>query len=56
MNQEQILGIVRHALTLIGGLLIAKGYIDESATTEIIGTVVGLVGAIWSVVTKNKTN
>jgi hypothetical protein len=54
MNQEQVLGIVRHALTFIGGLLIAKGFIDESTSTEIIGTVVGLVGTLWSIVVKKK--
>ena len=52
MKQEQILGIIRHALTFIGGVLITKGIIDEGTSTQIIGTVLGLVGTIWSIVIK----
>ena len=55
MNLEQTLGIVRHSLTLVGGILIAKGYIDEAMVEAISGGVVGLVGLIWSVIIKNKT-
>ncbi len=54
MNKEKVLGIVRHVLTFGGGILIAKGIIDESTASEIIGGVITLVGAIWSVVAKNK--
>jgi len=54
MNKEQVLGIVRHALTFIGGVLVTKGLIDESTLTEVIGGVITLTGAIWSIVIKNK--
>lgn len=54
LTQEQVLGIVRHTLTFVGGIFIAKGTIDETVATEIIGGVVTLVGAIWSIVAKNK--
>jgi hypothetical protein len=53
LTKEQILGIVRHGLTFIGGILIAKGLIDESTATEIIGGVITLAGTIWSVIEKN---
>lgn len=56
MNLEQTLGIVRHSLTLVGGILIAKGYIDEAMVEAISGGVVGLVGLIWSVIIKNKND
>ena len=52
MNKEQVLGIVRHALTTIGGILIANGLIDNGSVTEIAGSVITLVGVIWSVVAK----
>ena len=29
-SKEQLLGIVRHSLTFIGGIFITKGLIDES--------------------------
>lgn len=52
MNKDQVLGIIRHALTFVGGFLVMKGLVDETMVTEIVGGVVGLVGAIWSVVAK----
>ena len=54
LTKEQVLGIIRHALTFIGGIVIARGLADETVVTEIIGGVVTLVGAIWSIVAKNK--
>jgi len=54
LTKEQILGIVRHGLTFIGGILIAKGLIDESTATEIIGGIITLAGTIWSIIEKNK--
>jgi len=54
MTKEQILGIVRHTLTFVGGILIMKGIIDEGAWTEISGGALTLAGTIWSIVDKNK--
>lgn len=54
MNKEKVLGIVRHVLTFVGGILIMKGIVDESTANEIIGGVITLAGTIWSVVDKNK--
>jgi hypothetical protein len=54
LTREQVLGIVRHTLTFVGGIIVTKGLIDESTLTEIVGAAVTLTGAIWSVITKNK--
>lgn len=54
LTQEQVLGIIRHTLTFVGGILIAKGLVDETLVSEITGGVLTLVGAIWSIVAKNK--
>tara|TARA_R110000824_G_scaffold364275_1_gene552610 strand:+ start:1581 stop:1745 length:165 start_codon:yes stop_codon:yes gene_type:complete len=54
MKKEQILGIVRHALTIIGGALIARGYMEEDVVGEAIGSVMSLTGVIWSIVDKKK--
>ena len=54
MKKEQVLGILRHSLTFLGGLLVMKGLVDETTATEIIGGIITLVGAIWSVVEKVK--
>jgi multisubunit Na+/H+ antiporter MnhG subunit len=56
MNKEQILGILRHVLTFLGGLGIAKGWIDENTVLEVVGAVSTLVGVIWSFVNKNKNS
>ena len=53
MKKEQALGIVRHTLTFLGGLLITKGLVDESMVQELSGAVMTLVGGIWSVIAKN---
>lgn len=52
LTKEQVLGIVRHALTFIGGIVVMKGYADESVVTEIIGGAMTLTGAIWSIIAK----
>ena len=50
--KEQALGLIRHALTFIGGIIVAKGLVDDVLTQEIIGGVMTLIGAIWSVASK----
>ena len=53
LTKEQVLGIIRHTLTFVGGILIMKGIIDEGTVQEIIGGVITLTGTIWSVVYKS---
>lgn len=52
MKKDQILGLIRHLLTFVGGLAIAKGLIDESQQTELVGALCTLIGSIWSVLAK----
>ena len=52
MKKEQFLGILRHTLTFIGGIMIMKGIIDEAIAQEIIGGVITLAGTIWSITEK----
>ena len=54
LTKEQIIGIIRHSLTFVGGLLIMKGIVDEATLTEVTGGIITLVGTIWSIVEKNK--
>jgi len=49
LNLQQLQGILRHILTFGGGILIAKGYIDEASLQQISGAVATLLGTIWSV-------
>jgi hypothetical protein len=52
MNKDTILGIVRHILTFAGGFAVTKGLADEGTSTEVIGALVTIVGAVWSIVAK----
>jgi len=52
LTKEQILGIVRHALTFVGGIVVMKGLVDETLVTELIGGVMTLTGTIWSIINK----
>jgi hypothetical protein len=52
MKKEQVLGIVRHSLTFVGGILIMKGVVDEATFTEISGAIITLVGGVWSIIIK----
>jgi hypothetical protein len=54
LSKEQLLGIVRHGLTFVGGLLLMKGIVDEAILSEISGAVITLTGAIWSVINKKQ--
>jgi hypothetical protein len=52
LTKEQVLGIVRHTLTFVGGIVVMKGLVDEAVVTEIIGGVMTLTGTIWSIIDK----
>lgn len=54
MEKEQIYGLIRHALTVLGGAFVTKGYIDAEIVPEVVGAVMTLVGVVWSYQSKNK--
>jgi hypothetical protein len=54
-NQEEILSLVRHTLTFVGGVLVANGLIAEAQTPELIGSITTLVGIIWGILEKIRT-
>lgn len=53
MNKDQKLGIIRHVLTFVGGILLAKGLVDESLLTDMVASIMVLVGGFWSVLAKS---
>jgi hypothetical protein len=54
MNKDQVLGLVRHILTFGGGILITKGLASDSMTTELVGSLMSVLGIVWSIVSKKK--
>jgi len=47
-SQEQVMGFIRHALTLAGGVLVTKGVVDETQVLEAVGAIITLIGFAWS--------
>lgn len=52
MSKEQKLGVIRHTLTFVGGILLAKGLVDESLLTDMVASIMVLVGGVWSIMDK----
>jgi hypothetical protein len=52
MSKEQILGIVRHVLTIAAGYLVGSGHLDDATAQQAVGALIGLAGVVWSVVAK----
>lgn len=48
MKQEQVLGLIRHALTFVGGIVVANGILTESVSADVVGAIMTLVGVLWS--------
>jgi hypothetical protein len=54
MSKNQILSLIRHTLTFVGGVLLTHGTIDESVMEQIIATTLSLVGLVWGVIEKKQ--
>lgn len=52
MNKDLVLGLVRHALTLVGGLAVQYGYLTESMSVEAVGAVTSILSISWFVIGK----
>jgi len=53
MKKPQVLGIIRHALTFIGGLLVMQGVVDDAVIAELSGALMTVIGGIWSIIDKS---
>lgn len=54
MTKQVVLGMFRHVLTTGGGVLVADGLLDASTMNEVIGALMIVVGAAWSVYEKRE--
>ena len=54
VRREEIEGIIRHALTFVGGILVLKGILDDGMVNEIVGGALSVVGVVWSIMDKRK--
>jgi len=44
----------RHLLTTLGGVIVAKGWIDSNQLEPIIGAVLVISGVVWSIIQKQR--
>jgi hypothetical protein len=54
MSKEQILGLIRHLLTSVGGAVVMLGFFDDTLVTEITGGLMTAIGFVWSYIEKIK--
>ena len=52
LSKEELLGIVRHGLTFLGGLVMAGGLLDQGLWVELSGGLLTLTGVLWSILNK----
>jgi hypothetical protein len=48
------LGLIRHLLTMGAGALASNGVISSNQTEIVVGSAIGIVGVIWSVIDKKR--
>lgn len=54
MTKDMWLGLARHLLTTAGGFAVGKGLLDAGTMEAVVGALVVLIGAGWSVTDKKK--
>jgi hypothetical protein len=55
MSLDQILGIARAVLAAIGGYAVAQGVLDPAQLETVVGALLTIGTAIWSVLAKKKS-
>lgn len=53
--KDQILGLIRHVVTFVGGILVGKGKLDPGAVETLAGIVATVAGFILSMMAPEKT-
>ena len=54
MGKEQFLGFIRHVVTFLGGVIVAKGNLDPMAVETIGGVLVTIAGLVFSFMAPEK--
>jgi hypothetical protein len=52
LTKIQLLGLVRHTLTFVGGIFVAYGTLTSEELVSLIGSASTLTGVIWSIINK----
>lgn len=54
MNDSSVKSLIRHALSAIGGYLVARGLVSTDQLPEIVGAIITIGSAAWGVWSKKK--
>lgn len=54
MDQDTVMALVRHALTVGGTVLVSSGYMNDGQLQTAIGGLVVIVGVGWSIYQKKQ--
>ena len=52
VQHEQVMGIIRHFITFLGGYLVSRGKLSPTDAETIAGAVAGIGGVAWSFLAK----
>jgi hypothetical protein len=52
MSNDIWLGVLRHLLTVLGGIFVTRGYVDADAVNAAVGAATTLAGVGWSIMDK----
>lgn len=56
LTKEKLSSLIRTILTVIGGILMYRGYADETLVAELVGAGSTLAAVIWSMFEKGNTD
>jgi hypothetical protein len=54
MNRSILLGLIRHTLTTVGGVLVTRGLLTTADLDAIAGGLAVLAGVLWSILEKRR--
>ncbi|MCX8157673.1 MAG: hypothetical protein N3J91_14720 [Verrucomicrobiae bacterium] len=55
MQPDILLGIARHLLTAVGGVLVSRGWTDPASLETAVGALLTLAGFAWSIWHKRRS-
>lgn len=55
INKDQFLGVIRHIVTFVGGVMVARGKLDATSVETIAGIVSTIAGLVLSFIAPEKT-
>lgn len=55
LSKEEFLGLVRHGLTFVGGVIVTGGLLDTGLWAELTGGLLTISGVVWSILSKRKS-